>query len=476
MRSRPAFILGLSLGGLLIAIAITGLAGLAINQNVADITARALEHDVNLEDEGDDLRAAVLDLRHYHRDLVFLGPNSPQALLNFSSAYMRMHEQIDDYAEIERSPGVLSAEELETSAETYFETFEPAIGLYYVDRVAFDVASDQGLAQLEELDEAAQAIDRLGEDQAEASLANVDRANQKARFILLGVLGGLVLVGVGLVWSAFRVVTQIRELYEAQQASAAKLADAVRAKTDFIADASHELRTPLTVLRGNAEAGLVIESACGHREILEEIVAESVRMTRLVADLLFLARSDAESLPLRIEPVEAEPFAVDLAERAGVLVRQHGHALGTALAGHGTIHVDATRIEQAVMILVDNAAKYSLPNSKVSLNTSTWNGQFVFEVVDSGAGMLPDELAPIFERFYRVDKVRSRRLGGAGLGLSIAKTIVDAHGGRIAVESQVDEGTKMRIQIPLARNTGVASSGPGAKRRIPLAPGPVGHR
>jgi two-component system sensor histidine kinase VicK len=374
-----------------------------------------------------------------------------------------MHEQIDDYAEIEHSPEVLSADELEVLAETYYATFEPAIELYFVDRAAFDAASDQGLDLLAELGEATEAIDRLGEKQAAASLANLDRANETARFILLGVLGGLVLVGVGLVWSAFRVVTQVRGLYEAQQATAAKLADAVKAKTDFIADASHELRTPLTVLRANAEAWLVMDTAGVHRDILEEIVAEAARMTRLVEDLLFLARSDADSVPLRIEPVEAEQFVADLAERARVLVRERGHDLGTALAGQGMINIDATRMEQAVMAIVDNAAKYSPPQSIVRLNTSTWNDEFIFEVVDRGAGMLPEDLASIFERFYRVDKVRSRRLGGVGLGLSIAKTIVDAHGGRIEVESRVNEGTKMRIHLPLVRQKATAPAGVGGK-------------
>lgn len=468
LHSRHVLILGLSLGGLLIAIAITGVAGLAINQNVADITARALALDVNLEDEGDDLRAAVLDLRHYHRDLVFLGPDSPQALLNFSGAYVRMHEQIDDYAEIEHTPGVVSADELRSLTETYYATFEPAIELFFGDRAAFDAASDRGLEQLEALGVATEAIEQLGEEQSESSLANLDRANQSARFILLGVLGGLVLVGLGLVWSAFRVVTQIRGLYEAQQASAAKLADAVKAKTDFIADASHELRTPLTVLRGNAEAWLVMDTAGVHREILEEIVGEAARMTRLVEDLLFLARSDAESVPLRVEPVEAEQFVAELVERARVLVRERGHDLGTALAGQGLINIDATRIEQAVMALVDNAAKYSPPHGIVRLNTSTWNDEFTFEVVDSGPGMLPEDLASIFERFYRVDKVRSRRLGGAGLGLSIAKTIVDAHGGRIEVESRINEGTKMRIHLPQVKQRAVEPSSRRAKRDTQL--------
>jgi signal transduction histidine kinase len=445
-------VLGLSLGGLLVAIAMTGIAGLVINENVNDITQRALEHDVDLEDEGDDLRAAVLDLRHYHRDLFFVGPTRPGSLSNLSGAYFKLQEEIDEYAalDISGAEDIVTPAELQALSDSYYETFMPAIDLYYGDRQAFDMASEQGLAYVQEMELAAQEIDGLGEQRAEASLANVDQANEKARVILLSVLGGLVLVGAGLAWTAIRVVAQIRHLYEGQQAASTQLSKALQAKSDFIADASHELRTPLTVLRGNAEAGLAIDRECVHREILEEIVSESTRMTRLVEDLLFLARSDASSVPLNIETVAAEPLLLEVSERAKVLVQREASTLVTGLAGHGTLNVDVARIEQAIMILIDNAAKYSPPGSRISLNSSSWKEEFTIEVADEGPGMRTEDIPHIFDRFHRIDKVRNRRLGGAGLGLAIAKTIVDAHHGRIDVQSQLGHGTKMRIQLPLA--------------------------
>ena len=470
-RARPAVVLGLSLGGLLVAIAMTGIAGLAINQNVNDITQRALEHDVNLEDEGDDLRAAILDLRHYHRDLYYRGPNAPDAMQQHSKAYMDLQEQLGDYAEIEidTNAGVVRPAEMRAMSDAYYQAFMPAIDLYYVDRNTFNIASGQGLNILHEMERAAQEIDRLGEQRAEASLANVDEANKQARVILLSVLGGLVLVGAGLVWAAIRVVAQIRHLYEAQQAASAQLSKALQAKNDFIADASHELRTPLTVLRGNAEAGLAIENACVHREILEEIVSESSRMTRLVEDLLFLARSDASSLPLNIEAAAAEPLLLELSERAKVLVQRSDGTLVTGLTGFGTLNVDIARIEQAVMILVDNAAKYSPPGGKVRLNSSSWKDDFIIEVVDEGPGMRKEDIPLIFERFHRLDKVRNRRLGGAGLGLAIAKTIIDAHQGRIDVHSRLGDGTTMRIHLPLTRTPGAESTAGSPKKVLELA-------
>lgn len=462
-------VLGVALGGLLVAIAMTGIAGLVINQNVNDITQRALEHDVDLEDEGDDLRAAVLDLRHYHRDLFFLGPTTRGALSNLSGAYFKLQEEITEYGAIDIS----GAEDIATSAElralsdSYHKTFMPAIDLYYVDRQAFNIASEQALSIVQEMELAARAIDGLGEQRAGASLANVEAANDRARLILLSVLGGLVLVGGGLAWAAIRVVAQIRHLYEGQQAASAQLSRALQAKSDFIADASHELRTPLTVLRGNAEAGLAIDRDCVHREILEEIVSESARMTRLVEDLLFLARSDASSVPLNVEAVAAEPLLLEVSERARVLVQRQDATLVTSLVGHGTLNVDVARIEQAVMILVDNAAKYSPPGATVGLVSSSWNQEFTIEVSDEGPGMREEDIPRIFERFHRIDKVRNRRLGGAGLGLAIAKTIIDAHHGRIDVQSRLGEGTKMRIQLPLAEPS-VTGSTTEVPRRLTL--------
>jgi signal transduction histidine kinase len=451
-RYRPALVLALSLGGLLVAIAVTGVAGLAINQNVHDITERALEIDVNLEDEADDMRAAILDLRHFHRDLYFDGADQPNARQNLENAYMELGEQLGDYAEIdlEPIPGIATDEEMRQMANDYWRDFQAAINLHQTDPDAFEAASDIGLERINEMETAAEALDRLGERRAEASLANVDEANSDARNILLSVLGGLVLVGAALVWVTIRVIAQFRALYTSQQVASIRLSQALQAKSDFIADASHELRTPLTVLRGNAEAGLAIDRNSVHREILEDIVAEAGRMTKLVEDLLFLARSDADSVPLDIESLPAEPLLLELSERARMLVRGAGASFATRLDGYGTLDVDSTRIEQAVMILLDNAAKYSPPGGVVRLASSSWRDEFIIEVADQGPGIRKEDIPSVFERFRRVDKVRNRQRGGTGLGLAIAKTIIDAHHGRIEVHSRVGEGTQMRIYLPLA--------------------------
>jgi two-component system sensor histidine kinase VicK len=188
---------------------------------------------------------------------------------------------------------------------------------------------------------------------------------------------------------------------------------------------------------------------CNHAELLEEIVEESKRMARMVEDLLFLARSDSASLPLALKTVAIEPLLAEIAGRAEILVREHNAELEAKLDGEGFVEIDRQRIEQAVLILVDNAAKYGSPGATVTLVSSVRSGELRISVEDRGPGIPAEKLPRIFERFYRLDKARSRRLGGAGLGLPIAKTIVEAHGGRIEAVSRLGEGTKMTLCLPL---------------------------
>jgi signal transduction histidine kinase len=463
-------ILGVSLGGLLIAIAIAGVVGLVINHNTGEITEHALDHDVNLEDEGDDLRAAILDLRHYHRDFYFVGPESPEALANLTRAYLELEEQIRDYAEIELDPDddILTAARLQELADTYWSTFRPAVDVYDTDPAAFELASATGLATLGEMERAAQDIDRLGEERAAQSLTNVNQEIRTARTILVALLGGLVLIGIGLAWIAVRVVAHIRLLYEAQQETSARLAQSLRANTSFIADASHELRTPLTVLRGNAEAGLALSRSSEHAEIFEDIVAESVRMTKLVDDLLFLARSDASSIPLQLESVDASEWLQGLAGRTAVLARKYDATLTASLTGTGQLEIDVERVGQAIMILVDNAAKYSRPPGRIWLVSSSWRDELMIEVADNGSGIAPDDLPRIFDRFYRGKGKPAHENAGAGLGLPIARSIVEAHDGRIDAHSLPGEGTRVRIYLPLQRPAATVPL-PAPPARIPDA-------
>ena len=440
----------------MVAIFVAGLVGLLVNLSVENVTDGA-RYDLGLEDEGDDLRAAVLDVRHYQRNITFNGPSKVQ-IDKYEAAYAQLEEEIRELESTGvRDPEAPQPDQIRKMADEYYDDFRPAIGLYEENRAAFEKASERGLDRLDELARVGQRLDELGERLSQKSLAEVDQATRTARVVLLAVIFGLLLVGAGLAYVTVRVVNELRRLYDEQQQTAKKLAEANQAKTDFIADVSHELRTPLTVLRGNAQVGLALDGDPERAELFEEIVEESKRMTRLVEDLLFLARSDAASVPLQTETVDVVPFLHELAERAEVLVRERGATFESALAGEGQLRVDPTRIEQAVLILVDNAAKYGPAGGLVTLSSeSSRSGQLRIKVEDRGPGIPSNELPHVFERFYRLDKNRTRKgdgegpgQGGTGLGLPIARTIVQAHGGRIEIVSQPGEGTKASLYLPL---------------------------
>ena len=220
------------------------------------------------------------------------------------------------------------------------------------------------------------------------------------------------------------------------------------------------------MILGNAETALASHDPKLHESSLSTIAAETQRMSKLVDDLLFLARSDAGSPPLEEEYVPARWLVSRLVKPAGVLARQRAFCLSDQIGGEGYLIVDPERIEQAVLILVDNAARHSPTGSCVSLSSRVEAGFLAIEVADSGTGIAPDELPYVFDRFYQVKNRRSRKKGGAGLGLSIARTIVAAHGGSITAESELGAGTRMTIRLPLAAPPETMEQSNPAQRRM----------
>ncbi|HEX5848000.1 MAG TPA: PAS domain S-box protein [Rubrobacter sp.] len=242
-----------------------------------------------------------------------------------------------------------------------------------------------------------------------------------------------------------RLQTSSRDVSERKRVERV-LADAARAKADFLAEVSHELRTPLTVIRGNAEVGLEFDGDCEHVELLREIVRETSTMSGMVEDLLFLARSESAAPPFRMDPVDANVLMRGLARRATSLAAEHGATLDTTLEETGLVEVDPARVEQAVLALVDNAIKYGPAGQRITLRSCSREGELHIEVGDRGPGIPEAELPRVFERFYRLE---SGGEPGNGLGLSIAQTVAEAHGGRIDAESRPGEGTRMILILPL---------------------------
>lgn len=440
--------------GLLFAIAIVGVVGIIINRGVEQVVDRAIQFDIELEDNADDLRVAVLEVRHYHRDMLFPSP----LLANvdtWEDRYEELLAQIDELAALVDSgldrSGLPSVSGLREAAETYYEEFRPAVYSYDPnDDLEFVNASDEGLARLNAIETVAAAIDQAGETRAAASFEAIDDAVHTGTLALIAVIIGLGVIGAALGFAVVRMIEDSRRLVLAEQAVVAQLAEASRTKTDFIADASHELRTPLTVLRGNAEVGLAMEDDCAHAEVLREIVTEATRMSRLVDDLLFLARSDVASVPLELQHADVRELLAAIAGRAEILTHERGSTLEATLDVGGSIVIDARRVDQAVMILIDNAAKYGRPGGMTRLDAEERDGALWIRVTDEGAGIPEDELSHVFERFYRIDPARARRAGGAGLGLPIARAIVEGHGGKLSAESRLGHGTTMTIRLPLA--------------------------
>lgn len=365
-------------------------------------------------------------------------------------AYDALRQEIDELAEL----GVRDLEaprpaEIRRTATEYYDGFRPAIERSETRSEAFEEASDRALERIEEMDAAAETIDEVAERRTGDELARMEACSTRAVGALIAAVGGLLLCGAALAYLTLHVVSELRRLYAEQR-------EAAQAKTDFLADVSHELRTPLTVLRGNAELGLVLDEDWPHRELLEEIVGESSRMTGMVEDLLFLARSDSQIVPLETRITDAASFLEGVASRARVLAWERGATLETNLPGEGQLRMNPPRIEQAIMILIDNVLKYSVTsrggNDAVSLSSTNEGATLRVEVTDQGPGIPDEELDRIFERFYRLDKARSRKLGGAGLKLPIARTIVEAHGGRVEARSAVGQGTTVAMILPATPN------------------------
>ncbi len=211
----------------------------------------------------------------------------------------------------------------------------------------------------------------------------------------------------------------------------------------LLADVSHELRTPLTAIRGNVD--LMRRMGEGDEESLDIILEELERMTRLVGDLLLLARADAGGIPIERKRVEVDPLLFEIYHQVMMLDLQVTVTLDEI--DQVCVMGDPDRLKQLMWNLVSNAIKYTPAGGEVHLRLSKDNGWARFEVQDTGKGISPQELPYIFDRFYRVDKSRSQ--SGAGLGLSIARYIAQAHGGSIEVDSEVGAGTTFTTLLPL---------------------------
>jgi heavy metal sensor kinase len=245
---------------------------------------------------------------------------------------------------------------------------------------------------------------------------------------------------------------QLQRLSETLNAMFARLETAVRRITQFTADASHELRAPVTLIRTTAEVAVQRKDRTSEEyfEALREILEESERTSQVVDSLMLLARADSGKEALEYAVADACAIVREGADQGEKLARNSGLEFTAALPGAPVrIQADYAALRRALLILIDNAVKYTPRGGAVRVNLSTDENFAVIAVSDTGIGVAKPDVSRIFDRFWRADKARSRGQGGAGLGLSIAKWIVEMHRGSIAVESAIGEGSTFYLRVPL---------------------------
>ncbi len=321
----------------------------------------------------------------------------------------------------------------------------------------------------------------VGVVEVAALMANIDDALAVVRRALLfGSVLALVLAAVGgsiLARAALQPIKNVTETAQqitgtsdlSQRIPGGKVNDEVGQLTDtvndmlarletsfdtqqrLVADVSHELRTPLTTIQGNLD--LLRRGAADdptmRNESLAAIGNETARMRRLVNDLLLLAQADA-GLQLQLHPVELDTLLLDVYRQGQVISQGTGVRVRLGAEDQAVVLGDADRLRQLLLNLVDNAIKYTPAGGDVTLTLKREAGWVLVSVADTGCGIPEEDLPHIFERFYRADRSRARP-GGAGLGLSIAKWVAEAHAGELEVQSEVGQGTVFTLYLPEPR-------------------------
>jgi heavy metal sensor kinase len=247
---------------------------------------------------------------------------------------------------------------------------------------------------------------------------------------------------------------ELERLSETLNGMFARLDDAFRRTRQFTADASHELRTPVAIIRSTAEiARAVPRTEAEYAAALDRILAETERTSRLIDDLLLLARADAEADRRWMEPMDLADAVRDACEEGRILADAAGLQFTSQIPSACATVGDPEALRRLFLILLDNAAKYTPARGSVSVTMSVLDATATIAIRDSGAGIAAQDLAHIFERFYRVAADRSRTTGGVGLGLAIAQWIATCHNGRILVESEPGIGSVFRVVLPLVSST-----------------------
>jgi heavy metal sensor kinase len=252
----------------------------------------------------------------------------------------------------------------------------------------------------------------------------------------------------------------------------ARLETAFATERRFVADASHELRSPLSNIRGTIEVTLRRpRPEAEYRETLTIALAEVERLSRIVSTLLTLSRADAGQLRLSFRPCSLTTLAEEAARAHQARAAERGVHLTVDAPSEVAVRGDVDRLREVLDNLLDNALRHAPPGSDVLIQVRRDGERGWLGVRDAGSGLSPEDQAHVFERFFRTDRSRARNSGGLGLGLAIARAIVEAHGGRLSVESGPGAGSLFSFDVPIVRPAAVDGA-PGTRTGAPAATAP----
>lgn len=270
-------------------------------------------------------------------------------------------------------------------------------------------------------------------------LANVDGENESLVSLRKRLTGMSIII----------IITSIIASYILSKKTLRPIIKAWEKQTEFVQNAAHELRTPLTIIQAKQQL-LLKEPESKIIDKSEDIsltINETRRLTKLVKELMILATDDSNELQTKKELKNIDELIKEIATPYMEYANMQGKKLTLELNCNKQINIDASKISQLMVILLDNAIKYTKEGENIKIVTVCKDGKCAIEVIDEGIGISDEQKKHIFERFFRADKARTRETGGTGLGLAIAQTIVKAHGGTIKVYNNEPKGTKFVVRI-----------------------------
>jgi signal transduction histidine kinase len=243
---------------------------------------------------------------------------------------------------------------------------------------------------------------------------------------------------------------EVGQLATAFNRMSAELQNLEQSRRDLVANVSHELKTPITAIRAHLE-NLLDGVERPEPKTMQVMLAQTERLSRLIEQLLELSRLESGELPLLREAMPLGPLVTQVLSEIEVARSDRGVAMRNQMSNDlPPVDADRERVHQVLFNLIDNAVRFTPSGGAVTVTAERHNGSVEVQVADTGMGIPPEHLPRLFERFYRADPARSREDGGTGIGLAIARSVVEAHGGHLKAQSEIGKGSVFTFDLPVA--------------------------